>query len=188
MEVKQCRQCGEMKPLEQFRKYYGGRKGTYTICRSCEKINSRAKYLRAKGESINYEEESELYRIEMLYDAQRACGLQPPSRSNGRSTKLVDNLDDMIAKYKNMANTAIEQSGTISPLPPELRKWLSTELIEEPDYYLDEVYEDLKAKYRPVMHVDQESMMPVYDDTYKEALETILTRFNDYEDKYYESN
>lgn len=188
MDTKQCRQCGEIKPIEQFRKYYGGRKGTYNICRSCEKINSRAKYLRAKGECMNYEEEAELSKIEALYDAQRACGLQPPSRSTGRSTKLADNLDSMIANYKAMANKTAEHSSTLSPLPPELRKWLSAELTEDPDYYLDEVYEDLKATFRPMLRVDTETMMPVYDDTYKDALEAILKRFNEYEDRYYEEN
>ena len=39
--TKTCKQCGVIKPLEQFRNYYGGRKGTYTVCKSCEKINSR---------------------------------------------------------------------------------------------------------------------------------------------------
>lgn len=188
MEVKQCRQCGEIKPLENFRKYYGGRKGTYTTCRQCEKINSRAKYLRAKGEMMNYEEEAELSKIEQLYDAQRACGLQPPSRSNGRSTKLVDDLDGMIATYKGMANQVSERIDNVSPLPPELRKWLSADLIEDPDFYLDEIYEDLKSKFRPVVRIDQATMMPVYDDTYKETLDAILARFNDYEEKYYETN
>ena len=188
MSAKQCRQCGEIKPIEQFRKYYGGRKGTYTICRSCEKINSRAKYLRAKGESMNYEEEAELYKIERLYDAQRACGLQPPSRSTGRSTKLVDNLDAMIANYAEMANKSTERISSVVPLPQELRKWLSEPLTEDPDYYLDEVYEKLKAEFRPVIRIDQSTMMPVYDDTYKDAIEAILKRFDEYEDNYYETN
>ena len=26
MNAKTCKQCGELKPIEQFRKYYGGRK------------------------------------------------------------------------------------------------------------------------------------------------------------------
>ena len=45
MNVKICKQCGQIKPIEQYRKYYGGRKGTYKVCKSCEKINARAKYL-----------------------------------------------------------------------------------------------------------------------------------------------
>ena len=38
MNAKTCKQCGELKPIEQFRKYYGGRKGTYTTCKTCENI------------------------------------------------------------------------------------------------------------------------------------------------------
>lgn len=186
METKQCRQCGEIKPIEQFRKYYGGRKGTYTTCRSCEKINSRAKYLRAKGEGRNYAEEAELFKIEQLYDAQRACGLRPPRRDDNRGAKLIDNLDEMIGKYKSVANAHIDIPDTVSPMPMELRQWLDAELTEDPDYYLDEVYEDLKTKYMPVLRIDSATLLPVYDETYRAALDKILDRFNDYEDKYYE--
>jgi len=37
--TKICKQSGETKPLDQFRRYYGGRKGTYKTCKFCEKIN-----------------------------------------------------------------------------------------------------------------------------------------------------
>ena len=189
MNVKSCKQCGEIKPLEQFRKYYGGRKGTYTICRSCEKINSRAKYLRAKGESMNYEEEAELYKIERLYDAQRACGLQPPRRSDGRSVKLTADLDSMISSYTERASHATVTDPTLdtsaTPTPPELLKWLSDELTEDPEYYLEDVYDELKAKYRPILRVNPESLLPDYDDTYAAVLDRILNKFYDYEEAYY---
>lgn len=186
--MKACKQCGEIKPLGQFRQYYGGRKGTYTVCRTCEKINSRAKYLEKK-QTLTEAERIELNKIYMLYDAQSACGLQPPRRSDGRSLKLTDNLDDMISSYTTRANqmTDLDASLDTNATPPELLKWLSEELTEDPEYYTDEVYEDLKAKYRPVQRINPETLLPEYDDTYRTVLEKILERFNEYEDASYNS-
>lgn len=186
MNAKTCKQCGELKPIEQYRKYYGGRKGHYNTCKVCEKINARAKYLRNKGESMDYTEEAELQKIEKLYEVQRAAGLQPPS-SGERSKPLVDSLDDMIAKYTDMnviasVDTGVEQK----PAPADLQLWLKCDLHEEPDYYLDEVYEELKAKYRPQLRIDTATMQPIYDDTYKDTLDKILERFYEYEETYWE--
>lgn len=182
MNAKVCKQCGELKPIEQYRKYYGGRKGYYNTCKLCEKINARYKYLHSKGESVDWQEEDELSKIEKLYEAQRAAGLRPPNRGE-RSKPLVDSLDDMIAKYDTTPNVS-----TYRQLegPYDLTVWLTCELTEEPDYYLDDVYEVLKAKYRPALRIDAETMQPVYDDTYKDTLDKILERFYDYETKYWE--
>lgn len=190
MNTKQCRQCGEIKPIEQFRQYYGGRKGTYTICRSCEKINSRAKYIEKKGLNATEVEKVELNKIYRLYDAQRACGLRPPRREEGRSNTLVDNLDALISVYENKANVVSQSADTLdtSATPPELLEWLSCELTEEPDYYLDEIYEELKAKYRPVVRIDPDSLLPVHEEAHSMVLEQILERFNKYEDEYYQED
>lgn len=195
MNAKVCKQCGELKPIEQYRKYYGGRKGHYNTCKLCEKINARAKYLRNKGESMDSTEALELEKIEKLYEAQRAAGLQPPGKSE-RSKPIVDSLDDMIAKYAQTTSNIIPIPMTAKDIvdgptltkhvPAELQLWLKCDLTEEPDYYLDEVYEELKAKYRPQLHIDTETMQPVYDNTYKHALEQILDRFYAYEDTYYD--
>ena len=186
MNVKSCKQCGELKPIEQFRSYYGGRKGTYTTCRSCEKINSRAKYLEKKS-TLTELERAELNKIYALYDAQRACGLQPPRRSDGRSVKLTADLDSMISSYTERARHATVTDPTLdtSATPPELLKWLSDELTEDPEYYLEDVYDELKAKYRPILRVNPESLLPDYDDTYAAVLDRILNKFYDYEEAYY---
>lgn len=188
MNAKTCKQCGEHKPIEQFRKYYGGRKGHYTTCKTCEKINSRAKYLRRKGECMNWDEEAELAKIEQLYDAQRAAGLQPPHDHLGRKVPLVESLDDMISKYQQRAADIqdVVQSVAVPNIPAELSRWLSEPLTEEPEYYQDEVYEKLKSKYRPKTRIDPDTMLPVYDDTYKPVLDKILERFDAYEDEYYD--
>ena len=172
--MKQCKQCGEIKPIEQFRNYYGGRQGTYTMCKACERINSRAKYLERKGDKMNDVEHEELDKIYKLYEAQRACGLNPPKSVMGKQVALVDTIDSLIEQYTNR-----------QPEESELEQWLHKPLTEDPDYYLDMVYEELKGRYRPVIRVDPETLVPIYDETHKDVLDKILERFNNYEDQYY---
>ena len=191
MEVKTCKQCGEIKPLAQFRKYYGGRKGTYRMCKACERINSREKYLRAKGESMNLDEEAELDKIHELYECQRRMGLQPPTKQERRTT-ITEELNGMLDKYRGMAaqvTEAVQQNAGIDLLagaPADLVKWLTEPLTQEPDYYTDEVYDKLVDTYRPCTGIDKATLMPVYDNKYKAILDKILERFTDYEDTYYE--
>lgn len=188
MDVKTCKQCGELKPISQFRQYYGGRRGTYKMCKACERINSREKYLSSK-EFRSTEEEAELAKIHALYDCQVKVGLQPPVKQ-GRRKPLTEDLNDMIQKYAAMSVTVVNDTPNadtvVDATPYELTRWLTEALDKEPDYYLDEVYEDLKAKYRPCTGINKATMMPEYDNKYKDVLDRILERFNDYEDSYYE--
>ena len=187
MDAKVCKQCGELKPIEQYRKYYGGRKGTYNTCKTCEKVNARYKYLRRKNDLLSESENIELSKIEKLYDLQRAAGLQPPNSDTGRSKPIADSLDSMLAKYKEIDTLDSVDAGAYKqPVPAEIQQWLTVPLTEEPDYYLDEVYEDLKAKYRPQLSIDTATMQPVYDDTYRDALEQVLDRFYTYEETYWD--
>ena len=178
-----CRQCGELKPLERYRKYYAGRTGHYTTCKSCEKINSRLKYLESK-DSLNEAETIERDKILALYEAQRNAGLRPPNRGAGRTHDKPD-LDAMIDKYQA---AVVEQFKQIVPTPQALSKWLTCELTQEPDEYIDNVYDELCKTYRPVVKIDQATMMPVYDDTHKNTLDAILKRFYEYEASYYEED
>lgn len=190
MNAKTCKQCGEIKPIEQFRKYYGGRKGTYTTCKTCEKINSRAKYLTNKGDKCGEAEIAELNKIHELWEVQRMAGLQPPRENTGRTVPITESLDDMIGKYKQQAEVVrdvVRAVGDIN-VPAELSRWLTETLTEEPEYYQDEVYDSLKAKYRPKTKIDPDTMLPMYDDTYLPVLDKILERFNDYEDEYYDKD
>lgn len=187
MNAQTCKQCGELKPIEQFRKYYGGRKGHYKYCKSCEKINSRAKYLANKAEYMSDAELEEFQKIQRLWDAQRSAGLQPPRAKDSPVASLSESLDDMIAKYEQKAAGIQEaiQAVKAPEVPIELSKWLTEELIQEPEHYLDTVYEKLHSTYRPKVSIDTATMLPVYDDTYKPILDKILERFNKYEDEYY---
>jgi len=168
--MKKCKQCGGIKPLDQYRKYYGGRQGTYNTCRDCESINSRVKYLKRKAE-LTPDEDNELTQIYDLWDAQRLVGLKPPNSRRPVSDLVVD----MLADVQERLNT----------VPPELQEWLDCGLNEDPDYYLDEVYDRLMEKYRPVLSIDQDTMVRTYDDTYKEVLDQIQARFENYEVSYY---
>jgi len=166
-----CKQCGINKPAEQFRKYYGGRKGHYKTCLDCERINSRYKYLHNKQE-LSQDESNELIKIEELYTVQRKHGLKPP-HTIIKKASITDAIDAMLNEYSDKP----------IGIPDELNKWLNEPLTKEPEYY-DEVYDRLKKTYRPVLKLTEE-FMPIYDDTYKEILDNILTRFCEYEDSYY---
>lgn len=184
MNTKTCKQCGFTKPIEQFRKYYGGRKGNYNTCKTCERINSRVKYLSTKDQDDRTDEETEeLEQLYVLWDTQRASGLQPPTqRVSGKtpSTKIQELID-------SYGGAAIKRPTVDSPaIPRELQIWLTCELTDEPDYYLDEVYERLREAFRPVLHIDTSTMLPMYDETYKSVLDIVLDRFNSYEDSYYD--
>lgn len=184
MNTKTCKQCGVLKPIAQFRQYYGGRKGTYNTCKVCEKINSRYKYLKAKAFVTNVED-AEITKIEDLYKYLTAAGLQPPRNHVDGTSPLNDVIDNMLDRYKAQADGARDNEEAAIPAPFELHVWLTAELTEEPEYYQDEVYETLKAKYRPQLYIDTATMLPVYDSTHKLILDKILERFNMYEDNYY---
>lgn len=177
METKQCRQCGDIKPLTQFRPYYNGSGGTYKICKDCEKLNSRVKYLERKGDKATEADKKDLALLYQIYELQRACGLKPPQRRRDASSKLQSIVD------------ALEvQASAKQSAPDELLMWLTADLTGSPEYYLDTVYEQLKAKYRPLLRIDNETLEPVYDNTHFETLDKILGRFMDYEDEYYQED
>lgn len=183
--TKTCKQCGVIKPIEQFRKYYGGRKGTYTTCKACEKINSRAKYLKSKKE-LSDSEVAELHAIYQLWETQRTLGYRPPRTPVKGQKPVVDTVLEMMDAYKQRTKVLEEVAEEVLTAPPELLKWLTAELTEDPDYYLNDVYEKLKDTYKPVLRIDEKAMMPVYDTTYAGILDKILERFYKYEEVYYE--
>ena len=176
MTTKVCKQCGELKPQDQFRPYYGGRKGHYNTCKLCEKINSREKYLARKA-VLSAEDQKELQDIHELWSCQVKLGLKPPRAVAREPLKL----DELVGKYAELAS----KIPNIPAAPPELIKWLTEPLTAEPEYYQEGVYTELSDRYRPQLRIDTDTMLPVYDDTYKEVLHMILERFDAYEDKYY---
>ena len=181
-QVRTCKQCGEIKPLDAYRKYYGNRKGSYRVCKTCEAINGRYKYLLAKGDTS-----PERAAIEELYELLRAAGLQPPNFGTGKSMQSTTVVADMIAKRKEqMAKAA--RIGATPDVPEELQSWLIKSLAGfDPEYLQDTIYETLVHTYAPVIRIDSDTLLPVHDEKYRHILIKILERFDAYEDAYYET-
>lgn len=107
METKTCTHCGRTKPTSSFRQYYGGRKGSYRYCRSCEKLLMRYKYLISKGGAAMQKERDELANLEKLYEYRRAEGLETPGhgyRTHGTTASIVDQL---LAEYEGKEKTQV---------------------------------------------------------------------------------
>ena len=202
-EVKRCVQCGLLKDTEQFRKYtYSKEKGTegsYRVCKACEAINQA--FRRAKN-SLNWKEDGSFTyttategqydtycRIRDLYKVLEARGLRVPSDVAPIRDTTTDSVEKLMQFYSTDAFTKITVEAT-TDTPAELSKWLADEMSTwealglTPEYLQETVYESLKAKYRPQTGVNKETFMPIYDDTYKEILNQILRRFDDYEEAY----
>jgi len=185
-----CKQCGKELPIESFRKYYNGSNNHYKYCKTCEQLNTKEKNLRRKkaNKGLNDEQEKELTSIYKLWDAQRALGLKPPkikSSSQKISELIVSELETMTNKYLKVQ----ELNKTYGyKVPYDLCLWLIDDLVNEPDYYLNNVYDNLVDTYKPVKCISDETHLPVYDDTHAAVLSDILDRFYKYDDDYdYES-
>lgn len=166
--TKRCKQCGSTKSLDNFRQYYNGGNSHYNVCLECESINSRLKYLEKKS-NLSVDETAEVDMIYQLYEVQRSRGLKPPRRGK-KSIGVLKSAQDMLAK--------------LSDMNADLHEWLTKDLSRYTPEELEEVYDELKAKYRPRIGTDNE-YLPVYDNTHKEVLDKILVRFDDYEEEYY---
>ena len=183
--VRKCKQCGEVKQLssEFFRKYYGeNAKGFYRICKTCERINNRYKYLTGKGDAATQADLEEIARIEELYDTLRELGLEPPRYGTGTTSTVYSVVEELLKRKQQQAADRKEQFGVEVDVPTELAEWLSKPLTEEPEYYED-VYFKLREKYMPVVGTNPDAT-PKYDETYKEIMDQILERFDKYEDNY----
>jgi len=186
--VRKCKQCGEVKQLssEFFRKYYGeNAKGFYRVCRTCERINNRYKYLIGKGDAATQADLEEIKRIEELYDTLRELGLEPPRYGAGTSSTVYSVVEELLKrKASQLANRQelLKEVGVESNVPTELLEWLSRPLTGEPEHYID-IYLKLREKYMPVVGMNPDAT-PKYDETYKEIMDQILERFDEYEDNY----
>ncbi len=181
-KVRKCKQCGEVKQLSFFRPYYGeNTRGFYRVCRTCERINNRYKYLKGKGDAATPADLEEIARIEELYDTLRELGLEPPRYGAGTTSTVHTLVEDLLQKKKSQ-KAQLEEVGVEADIPTELAEWLTKPLTEKPEYYED-VYFKLREKYMPVIGTNPDAT-PKYDETYKEILDQILERFDEYEDSY----
>lgn len=171
----------------------------YRICRDCESINTtyrraREQYdagglpmdeSRSLGETID--------KISRLYAALEAKGLQVPEYGVKKKKSAAETaVDKLLAFYGQQPQEQARQSTVDIPkeidIPDDLKVWLEQDVNEwnekglSPEYLQETVYESLKAKYRPQLGYDPERGLPIYDDTFKDVLNQILKRFDDYED------
>lgn len=193
-EVKRCIQCGLLKELDEFRRYTYSKandtEGRYRICRTCEKINAR--YNSICKEPTRWIEERK--EIEQLYAKLRSLGLKVPNNEEDAGQKsAVGMLLDFYADAPiPVPAKPIEPIVIDDDTPSELQYWIDTDPAEwiaqglSPEFLQETVYESLKTKYRPQTGIDKERFIPVYDDTYKDILNAILKKFDDYEESYEE--
>lgn len=191
MGMRMCKQCGEYKPLDKdnFRPYYNNRKGFYRVCKSCESINTRYKYL-CKKQSPTPAEALELSKISQLYDLLRETGLEPPA--NKPVDTIATTVDNLLERLTKQKEERVELAAPTST-PDELLHWLNVNLdLVMPNKNHNEVMDHLEAtveslyrKYRPVLHLD-DNLKPVHDDTYRDVLNKIQKRIDDYDDSYFE--
>ena len=184
-KVRKCKQCGEVKQLSSkfFRPYYGkNAKGFYRVCRTCERINNRYKYLIGKGDAATQADLEEIASIEELYNTLRELGLEPPRYGAGTTSTVYSVVEELLKRKQQQAVDKKEQFGVEADVPTELAEWLTKPLTEKPEYYED-VYFKLREKYMPVVGTNPDAT-PKYDETYKEIMDQILERFDKYEDNY----
>lgn len=171
----------------------------YRICRDCESINTTYRRTREqldKGGLTPAESgvlADTLTKITKLYRALEAKGLQVPEYGVKKKKPAAETaVDKLLAFYGQQPQEQARQSTVDIPteidIPEDLNIWLTQDVNEwienglSPEYLQETVYESLKAKYRPQLGYDPERGLPIYDDTFKEVLNQILRRFDDYED------
>ena len=93
MTYKTCAHCGEVRPIDMFRKYYN-RPGLYAFCKICEKIETRRKYLVRKS-NLSEAEKIELDNIIKLYEYQSSLGLRANKKSK---VKVADIVAEQLSK------------------------------------------------------------------------------------------
>lgn len=171
----------------------------YRICRDCESINTTYRRTREQLDKggLSLVESSQLSetvsKILQLYRALEAKGLQVPEYGVKKKKSAAETaVDKLLAFYGQQPQEQARQSTVDIPteidIPEDLNIWLTQDVNEwiekglSPEYLQETVYESLKAKYRPQLGYDSERGLPIYDDTFKDVLNRILKRFDDYED------
>lgn len=183
-----CKQCGEQKELKDFRPYYNN-PGHYKLCKECEAVNNKYKYLQRKmAKDVLSEEDEIAFRvIEEYYSMLREQGLQPPNYGQGHDgSGLVKNIQGRLENYKDFRTRHSVPTEMPKSIPEELNNWLTQELNNyTPEELHDNVYENLRHTWSPRIGLDEVTQLPVYDETFKPILLEILRRFDNYEEEYY---
>lgn len=206
MAYKKCMQCGVVKPEKQFKIKYSLADGTpqrSKFCRQCEADTKLFNDLSAAGQ-LTEQQQGILSKFRTIFLLLERQGLSTPmSRSRKAPQQSVsarlEELGDIVGMStesqvaaKPMSTPLVEASADITPdAAAQLNAWLVEDFSVwyaknyEPDYLASVIYPTLKATYRPEVGWDDEAMLPLYDDTCKQQLDTISDRFWDYEDWYH---
>ena len=114
-----------------------------------------------------------------------------------KSPEISDTINQILMHHNicvdeaapEQSSSPIKQVDIPEEVPDELQHWLETDMDEwleadlSPEFLQETIYESLKAKYRPQKGIDRERFIPIYDDTYRDVLNMILRRFDEYEEK-----
>jgi hypothetical protein len=167
-----------------------------TVCKDCESFNQVATRL-FKLENKTPEQEAMLERAADMYRALHRAGLHPIGAYAkhvlglpiGRLGVRNESSESFMERYINSVLGNIQDNE--QDLIGELTAWLSRELTEEPDYYLDKVYGDLKVACRSdditeveAKELEKKGLPFAVKNNYKELLDAVLERFYAYEDEY----
>lgn len=184
-------------------------KGRLRICRECETLNSRYRLLAQKyhldanqgcivlPSDINVVDE--FNKITRLFRLLEDKGYSTPLHTTVLPVHEESTVDRLLAFHQATLEpapvpiglpTSTESSIAMleQQVPDELTYWLNTDMAEwqekelPPEYLQETIYESLKAKYRPQIGVNHTTFIPTYDDTFKQVLNDILRKFDDYED------
>lgn len=186
--------------------------GRYRLCKQCEATNTTYRKICKQLDTFKdpvtgdytvssstkvtfYRLQHAKERIEMLYDMLSARGLRVPTKKTPEDPNagVLGTVDKLFAMYGEKPVGATVTATVVAPtsdVPDELQAWLDADPAEwqakelSPEYLQETIYESLKAKYRPQIGVDRDTYLPIYDDTYKDVLNQILRKFDDYEEQY----
>lgn len=186
--------------------------GRYRLCKQCEATNTTYRKICKQLDTFRdpvsgdygftpstketfYRLQHAKERIEMLYDMLSARGLRVPTKKapEDPNAGVLGTVDKLFAMYGEKPAAATVAATVVAPpseVPDELQAWLDADPAEwqakelSPEYLQETIYESLKAKYRPQIGVDRDTYLPIYDDTYKDVLNQILRKFDDYEEQY----
>lgn len=193
-KVKKCKQCGKFKNLDEFRTYYNKNKnkppGRYTICKFCESVNQRWKYLssKIKDNTASEQDLKDYNEIEELYDILRQRGLEPPRRKASTiASDLSMSIKELMAESEKDLERR-EEAGLELDTPDELVEWSTKDLQGYHPDELEKVSDRLWETYYQQIGVDPETYEAIRDTTWLETLTRIQERFDEHNDNYWRAH
>lgn len=184
---KQCKQCGRVLTLSNFRRYYPRgaaaqkqketalKVGYNTVCKECEAFNAKVNYI-YKLDKRTQEQQKLLDDAAVFYKELASRGLEPKGRyatdilGGINTSRSSDSIEDARNFMNSILNPIVNDT-----LVDEYNKLLTIDLTEEPDVYqamLDELRErsvGTDGRVRP---------------EYKEIFMKVAERIDEYEDNY----